>query len=150
MGTKGRVFVFSRNCRVAVLNVGILNDWERNKKNTAVIWVAAPCSLVEVYRRFRGTCLHHRGDGWGGSRYLSNVSKLLPDYTALQPTRQQSSYSPPWEPQILQKDQELWGFQGGENEDCGAVGCEVTWSYRWFPTFRLNLSLLSSPPPKSW
>jgi hypothetical protein len=30
-------------------------------------------------------------------------SKLLPDYTVLQPRRQLSSYSPPWEPQILHK-----------------------------------------------
>jgi hypothetical protein len=30
--------------------------------NMAVIWVVAPCSLVEVYRRFRGACcLHHQG-----------------------------------------------------------------------------------------
>jgi hypothetical protein len=29
----------------------------------AVFWVVAPCSLVEVYQRFRGTCfLHRRGD----------------------------------------------------------------------------------------
>jgi hypothetical protein len=29
----------------------------------AVFWVVAPCSLVEVYRRFRGSCcLHHQGD----------------------------------------------------------------------------------------
>jgi hypothetical protein len=29
----------------------------------AVFWVAAPCSLVEVYRCFRVTyCLHHQGD----------------------------------------------------------------------------------------
>jgi hypothetical protein len=28
----------------------------------AVFWVVAPCSLVEVHRRFRGTCcLHHQG-----------------------------------------------------------------------------------------
>jgi hypothetical protein len=27
----------------------------------AVFWVVAPCSLVEVYQRFRGTCcLHHQ------------------------------------------------------------------------------------------
>jgi hypothetical protein len=27
----------------------------------AVFWVVAPCSLVEVYRRFRGACcLHHQ------------------------------------------------------------------------------------------
>jgi hypothetical protein len=49
----------------------------------AVFWVVAPCSLVEVYQRFRGPCcLHHQGE-------------------SLQPRRQQSSYSPPWEPQIL-------------------------------------------------
>jgi hypothetical protein len=28
----------------------------------AVFWVVAPCSLVEVYQRFRGPrCLHHQG-----------------------------------------------------------------------------------------
>jgi hypothetical protein len=37
----------------------------------------------------------------GGSKDLWNFGKLLPDYTALQPRRQPSSYSPPWEPQIL-------------------------------------------------
>jgi hypothetical protein len=37
----------------------------------------------------------------GGSKYLWNISKHLPDYTALQPRRQPSSYSPLWEPQIL-------------------------------------------------
>jgi hypothetical protein len=37
----------------------------------------------------------------GGSKDFWNVGKLLPDYTALQPRRQQSSYSPTWEPQIL-------------------------------------------------
>jgi hypothetical protein len=32
-----------------------------------VFWVVAPCSLVEVYRRFRGACcLHHQGDRPGG------------------------------------------------------------------------------------
>jgi hypothetical protein len=29
----------------------------------AVYWVVAPCSLVEVYQRFRGPCcLHHQDD----------------------------------------------------------------------------------------
>jgi hypothetical protein len=27
----------------------------------AVFWVVAPCSLVEVYRRFRGPCCLHHG-----------------------------------------------------------------------------------------
>jgi hypothetical protein len=33
------------------------------KKKMAVFWVVAPCSLVEVYQRFRGPCcLHDQGD----------------------------------------------------------------------------------------
>jgi hypothetical protein len=29
----------------------------------AIFWVVAPCSLVEVYKLFRGPCcLHHQGD----------------------------------------------------------------------------------------
>jgi hypothetical protein len=40
----------------------------------AVFWVVAPCSLVDVYRRFRGNCcLHHQGDESpydGGSKHL--------------------------------------------------------------------------------
>jgi hypothetical protein len=44
----------------------------------AVLWVVAPCGLVGVYQRFRGTCcLHRQGD------------ELL--YTVLQPRRQPSS-----------------------------------------------------------
>jgi hypothetical protein len=32
------------------------------KERMAVFWVAVPCSLVEVYQRFRGLCcLHHQG-----------------------------------------------------------------------------------------
>jgi hypothetical protein len=47
------------------------------RTKVAVFWAVAPCSLVEVY----------------------HVSEVL----ALQPRRQPSSYSPPWEPQILLK-----------------------------------------------
>jgi hypothetical protein len=45
----------------------------------AVFWVVAPCSPVEVYWRFRGSC------------YPWNVGKLLPDYMTLQSRRQPSS-----------------------------------------------------------
>jgi hypothetical protein len=32
----------------------------------AVFWVVVPCSLVEVYRRFRGPCcFHNQGDEQG-------------------------------------------------------------------------------------
>jgi hypothetical protein len=36
----------------------------------AVFWVVVPCSLLEVYQRFRSACcLHHRPDD-GGSKHL--------------------------------------------------------------------------------
>jgi hypothetical protein len=54
----------------------------------AVFWVIAPCSLVQVYRRFRGACcLHHQG-----YRFYQ---------TTLQSRRQPSSYSSPSELEIL-------------------------------------------------
>jgi hypothetical protein len=54
----------------------------------AVIWVVAPCSLEEVYRR--GAYGPQPPDD-GGSNHLCNVGKLLPDYTAQHPRRQSSS-----------------------------------------------------------
>jgi hypothetical protein len=51
----------------------------------AVFWAVAPCSMVEVYQRFKGPCyLHHQGihrPHNGGSKDLCNVSKLLPYHT---------------------------------------------------------------------
>jgi hypothetical protein len=47
----------------------------------AVFWVVAPCSMVEVYQRFRGPCDDRPDDG--GSKDLWNVGILLPYYTAL-------------------------------------------------------------------
>jgi hypothetical protein len=41
-----------------------------------------------------GFCTHHHDDG--GSKVLWNVGEFLPDYTALRPRRQPSSYQPPW------------------------------------------------------
>jgi hypothetical protein len=69
----------------------------------AVFWVVAPCSLVkftEVSEVLAASIFRAISDD-GGSKDLSNDGKLLPDYTALQPRRQPSSYSPPLEPQIL-------------------------------------------------
>jgi hypothetical protein len=38
--------------------------------NMTVFWDVTPCSLVEIYQRFRGAyCPHHRLDG-GGSKHL--------------------------------------------------------------------------------
>jgi hypothetical protein len=44
----------------------------------AVFWVVAPCSLVEVYHRFRGPCcLHHQDDKCQTTRrYNSEDSHL--------------------------------------------------------------------------
>jgi hypothetical protein len=48
-----------------------------------VFWYVAPCSLVEIDRRFRGVyCLHHQ-----------SVGQFLQDYTAQHPRRQSSSSS---------------------------------------------------------
>jgi hypothetical protein len=43
------------------------------------------------------------------SETLVNFYQTTPDYTAQQPRRQPSSYSPPWEPQILHKYISLHG-----------------------------------------
>jgi hypothetical protein len=60
----------------------------------------APCSLVEIDRRFRWTyCLHHRPDD-GGYKYFWNSCEFLRYYTAQHSRRQSSSYSPPWEPEM--------------------------------------------------
>jgi hypothetical protein len=85
--------------------------WIDLNMKMAIFWDIAPCNLVKFYRRFRGACcLHHKSDElWvmtcrpddEGSKHLWNVGKLLPDYTAQHPRRQPSSYSLPWEPQIL-------------------------------------------------
>jgi hypothetical protein len=85
-------------------NQVIVNNiiWFVKIMKIAVFWVVAPWSLVEVYQRSRGPCcLHHHHPDDGGSKDLWNVGKLLPDYTAIQPRRQPSSYSPQCEPQIL-------------------------------------------------
>jgi hypothetical protein len=41
------------------------------KLKMAVFWVVAPCSLVEVYRLFRGACcLYHQSLDDEGSKHL--------------------------------------------------------------------------------
>jgi hypothetical protein len=49
-------------CKV-VINVICFDHETVLIKKMAVFWVVAPCSLTEVYQRFRGPCcLHHQGD----------------------------------------------------------------------------------------
>jgi hypothetical protein len=60
-----------------------------------VVWGIAPCVLVEVDRRFRGTYyLHHHGNV-GGSMHLRNVGLLKRDFTDLYFRRLFSSDSLP-------------------------------------------------------
>jgi hypothetical protein len=55
----------------------------------AVFWDVAQCSLAHIDRRSRGTyCLHHQGDDDddGGSKFLWNVGRYLPNYKVQHPT----------------------------------------------------------------
>jgi hypothetical protein len=36
--------------------------WHNLRVKMAVFWVVAPCSLVDVYRRFRDACCLHQND----------------------------------------------------------------------------------------
>jgi hypothetical protein len=56
----------------------------------AVFWVIAPCSPVEVYRRFRGPyCLHHQGDDNGSDDEGNNISEMSVNF--YQTTRRNNS-----------------------------------------------------------
>jgi hypothetical protein len=72
----------------------------------AVFWVVVPCSLVEVYQRFRGPCcLHHQGDRQTTRRYNPEDSHLythrrenLKSYLRFSPCSQQPATVPYPEP----------------------------------------------------
>jgi hypothetical protein len=51
-----------------------------------------------------------------GIKHIRNISKRLLAYTALQPRRQSSSYSPPWEPEILQQLNSFLRFCRWQNQ----------------------------------
>jgi hypothetical protein len=61
-----------------------------------VFWDVMPCSRLDLYRRFRGTCqFYFRVEQQvfrGGSRFLRNVGDFLPDFTTSCPMIQYSSY----------------------------------------------------------
>jgi hypothetical protein len=55
-----------------------------------VFWDVAPCSQVDVDRRFRGAYYLHHGDDRhddGGSTHPWNVGQHLLDYKAVHPRR---------------------------------------------------------------
>jgi hypothetical protein len=52
--------------------------------NRTAFWEKVPCSLNEVYQRFRDAYCHHPD---GGSTHLCNISLLQQDYMALYPRR---------------------------------------------------------------
>jgi hypothetical protein len=103
----------------------------QTESKSYIFWGITPCSMLKVNQCFRGTCrlhLHsqrigqarnqhesraatsfHTGfllslyfnhENWGGMS-LRNVSWCSMDYAVLYPRRQNSSYPPLWEPQIL-------------------------------------------------
>jgi hypothetical protein len=60
--------------------------WLIGGQKMTVFWDVAPCSFVEIDRRFRGAyCLQHQGSKhiWN----VWNVSQFLRDYTAQHPRR---------------------------------------------------------------
>jgi hypothetical protein len=51
------------------------------RKKMAVFWVLAPCSLVEVYQRFRGPyCLRHQGDDFIMMMEVARTSETLVNF----------------------------------------------------------------------
>jgi hypothetical protein len=66
--TKARPFPYSKPDESTCLlpHIGYYLEFEvltAVSTQMAVFWVVVPCSLVDVYRRFRDTCcLHHQGD----------------------------------------------------------------------------------------
>jgi hypothetical protein len=47
----------------------------------AVFWVVVPCSLVEIYQRFRGPCcLHHQGDQGTLMMEAAKTSEMLVNF----------------------------------------------------------------------
>jgi hypothetical protein len=75
------------------LNRMFLENFTAAQLKMTVFWVAAPCSLVEIDRRFRGAyCLYHQGDEWLSSS--SKRIKFITVFTKLHPKWLVSQFSP--------------------------------------------------------
>jgi hypothetical protein len=64
---------------------------------TAVFWDVTPCSLIEIYRHFKGTCcLYHHSRRVhtedAGRTFVRNICKPLPDYITSHSRTPQSMY----------------------------------------------------------
>jgi hypothetical protein len=56
-------YIFDLGFNWAKLNLVAFDVLIAVSMKMAVFWVAAPCSVVEIYCCFRGACcLHHQGD----------------------------------------------------------------------------------------
>jgi hypothetical protein len=60
----------------------------------AVFWVLAPCSLVEIYQRFRGPCcLHHQGDDYSSEtlvNFYQTTRRYNPEDSHLRTNRREN------------------------------------------------------------
>jgi hypothetical protein len=89
-----------------------------------VFWNVLPCSQIDVDRHLRGACcLYHQRPDDGGSTHLWNVSRHRYENTAVHSKRLWTSYSLPWEPEILHFN----------------VVPSVHRSYEWSFLFRLSI-----------
>jgi hypothetical protein len=65
----------------------------------AVFWVVAPCSLVEVYQRFRGVCcLHHQGDEYlnANNTFMRFAALSIPRHVSITITYVVEGRTLPW------------------------------------------------------
>jgi hypothetical protein len=75
----------------------VLSDWPS---------LSTLISPIPSSRAGKKPCEGNRPED-GGSTDIRNVGKLVPVCTALQSRRQPSSYSPPWEPQVILNKREF-------------------------------------------
>jgi hypothetical protein len=56
----------------------VIGQWISIGEKMTVFWDVAPCSLVEVYQRFRGAyCFHHQGDDMGYCRPHHHFAQMI-------------------------------------------------------------------------
>jgi hypothetical protein len=94
---------FTRSNNNTTNEIGFICFETSYQLRMTVFWRVAPYSLTDIYQNLKGACcLHHRGYHMDmvAACSFATWAVYLPVHTALQPTRQPSSYSPLWVPQI--------------------------------------------------